>query len=338
MSHTPRLLDQLVDLTAIRDMELLEFSLLKTLNSFIHPIQIRLLKLDSKLAPVSEIQFISEKCIVNHDDIRIVPEIHDALTHMSSAESEVFYFDCGQEQLTIHELCSSRTTSVYLFIYTQSELSALDKHLVAGMLQIYRNYSRLLADSQTDELTGLANRKTFDDTIGKIYELIIPEEDFPAERRSVLESHQYWIAVIDIDHFKSVNDRFGHLFGDEVLILLAQKLKAAFRENDLIFRFGGEEFVAVIGSPDKERCQTALERLRCSVETHSFPQLDGVTISIGVAQLRREEFHLDTVEHADQALYYSKNSGRNRITFYEDLVEQGLLRREAVQIGEIDLF
>ncbi len=136
--------------------------------------------------------------------------------------------------------------------------------IIQGMLGIYSNFSHVLLDSQTDQLTGLSNRKTFDEAIGKIYEIIYPEADIANDKRRHLSDKKvtYWLALIDIDYFKKVNDTYGHVYGDEVLVRMAQLMRGCFRENDLLFRFGGEEFVLVLESPDEESCRIAVERLR----------------------------------------------------------------------------
>src|SRR3546814_19890916 len=86
-------------------------------------------------------------------------------------------------------------------------------------------------------------------------------------------AERYWLAVADIDHFKRINDTLGHLYGDEVLLLLAQVMKRSFRHDDLLFRFGGEEFVIVISAPDRGSANIAFDKFRRNVETFTFPQV-----------------------------------------------------------------
>jgi diguanylate cyclase (GGDEF)-like protein len=144
--------------------------------------------------------------------------------------------------------------------------------------------------------------------------------------------------MIDIDHFKSVNDRFGHLYGDEVLILLAHLLKNALRNDDLVFRFGGEEFVLMIRCQGRDEAAGLLERLRQSVETQDIPQVGQVTISLGATEMVRNTFAGTLLDYADKALYYSKQNGRNRLTFFEDMVSDGLATREAAPSENLDFF
>jgi diguanylate cyclase (GGDEF)-like protein len=213
--------------------------------------------------------------------------------------------------------------------------------MIDGMLQIYRNFCQLLQESQTDSLTGLANRKTFDECFSRVYELQPMDEGeckVDVEQRKPQAHTTYWIAMIDIDHFKSVNDRFGHLYGDEVLILLAHLLKNALRNDDLVFRFGGEEFVLMIRCQGRDEAAGLLERLRQSVETQDIPQVGQVTISLGATEMVRNTFAGTLLDYADKALYYSKQNGRNRLTFFEDMVSDGLATREAAPSENLDFF
>jgi diguanylate cyclase (GGDEF)-like protein len=233
-----------------------------------------------------------------------------------------------------------RSTTTYLVICSNATLQANDSRMIDGMLQIYRNFCQLLQESQTDSLTGLANRKTFDECFSRVYELQPMDDECPVEveHRKPHSQSTYWIAMIDIDHFKSVNDRFGHLYGDEVLILLAQLLKNALRNDDLVFRFGGEEFVLMIRCQSREEAVGLLERLRQSVEAQDIPQVGRVTISLGATEMVRNTFAGTLLDYADKALYYSKQNGRNRLTFFEDMVSDGLATREMPPSENLDFF
>ena len=103
----------------------------------------------------------------------------------------------------------------------------------------------------------------------------------PSDKRNVQDNSTHWLAVSDIDFFKRVNDDFGHLYGDEVLLLMANIMRETFRGTDILFRFGGEEFVIVLRSTNQQGAHQALERFRITVEEYDFPQVGNVTISIG---------------------------------------------------------
>jgi diguanylate cyclase (GGDEF)-like protein len=243
--------------------------------------------------------------------------------------------------LSVMTVMESRSSTTYLVISSTEDLHDKDTHMIDGMLQIYRNFCQLLQESQTDSLTGLANRKTFDECFSRVYELQPFDEDEPAvavEQRKPHAQTTFWIAMIDIDHFKSVNDRFGHLYGDEVLILLAQLLKNALRNDDLVFRFGGEEFVLMIRCESRDEAAGLLERLRSTVASQEIPQVGQVTISIGATEMVRNTFAGTLLDYADKALYYSKQNGRNRLTFFEDMERMGLATREAAPSENLDFF
>lgn len=219
--------------------------------------------------------------------------------------------------------------------------SELDKHLIEAFLKVYSNYLTILDESETDTLTGLLNRRTFDNNIEKIIadhaeaskQSDATDPQHPARRNKGKENesgkmHPHWLAIVDIDHFKRINDEFGHLYGDEVLILLSRKMKRVFRQRDKLFRFGGEEFVVVLDRTNEDNAKSVLERFRSSIENYSFPQIGKVTISIGFVRLDKAEVPSAIIGRADQALYYAKENGRNRVCFYDDLVGAGKLAGE----------
>jgi len=204
-------------------------------------------------------------------------------------------------------------------------------HMMEGILSVYRNFQNLLDYSERDSLTGLLNRKTFDENFSKMVNAALPSEQPAAadgtERRLHGEHKDQWLAVVDIDHFKRVNDRFGHLYGDEVLILIANLLRSSFRAQDRIFRFGGEEFVILLRSTTLTEARNIFRRFRTSVEHHVFPQVGQVTVSIGFASISQQT-PVVILGHADQALYYAKTHGRNQVCHYDELVASGELESQ----------
>jgi diguanylate cyclase (GGDEF)-like protein len=133
---------------------------------------------------------------------------------------------------------------------------------------------------------------------------------------------------MDIDHFKRINDEFGHLYGDEVLLLLSRCMQRNFRQTDKLFRFGGEEFVVVLDRTSQPNSLKVLERFRNAIENYNFPQVGRVTISIGYVCLNGIDDPSTLVGRADQALYYAKEHGRNQVCFYEGLLAEGKLVAE----------
>jgi len=199
--------------------------------------------------------------------------------------------------------------------------------LIEGILSVYRNYQSLIDYSERDSLTGLFNRKTFDEKFSRMIAAAAPKAaSGGAERRHAGNPKEHWLAVIDIDHFKRVNDTFGHLYGDEVLILIANLLRSSFRAHDRIFRFGGEEFVVMLRSATAETAQKIFDRLRQKVEHYDFPQVGRITLSIGFTGIHAHETPVVILGHADQALYHAKSHGRNQVCHYDELVRSGQLQ------------
>ena len=131
----------------------------------------------------------------------------------------------------------------------------------------------------------------------------------------------FWLAVMDIDFFKRVNDNFGHLIGDEVLLLMARLMRTNFRFHDQLYRFGGEEFVILMRCASPEASGKVLERFRRMVEEHVFPQVGYITVSVGYTMLRNDDTPGAAFDRADKAVYYAKAHGRNQVVSYQELVE-----------------
>ncbi len=219
--------------------------------------------------------------------------------------------------------------------------AAAMRPLVEGFARIYANYTALLHESERDKLTGLYNRRTFERHLQRLLHPHAPDDDslspLRTERRQHTGARGVWLAIMDIDHFKRVNDTYGHLYGDEVILLLAQQMRECFRHGDVLFRFGGEEFVVMLAAQDESVARSVLERFRQRVGAHLFPQVEHVTVSIGYAQMGAGDYPTTVLDHADKALYHAKEHGRNCVHGYEALAAQGLLAQSATP-GSIDLF
>ena len=189
----------------------------------------------------------------------------------------------------------------------QGKVSDYDMDLISGIYQIYKNQVSLLDTKERDPLTGLYNRQTMSLVMRQI-------QEFYRQGRSRDPNKKSWIALLDIDHFKRINDSFGHLFGDEVLLHFAGQMEKAFRYSDFLFRYGGEEFIAIVNMATTKGVKTALERFRQAVELYEFPS-GKVTVSIGYCLLDENIPPQTLIELADRALYEAKEQGRNRIVF-----------------------
>ncbi|MBA4381007.1 MAG: GGDEF domain-containing protein [Sideroxydans sp.] len=216
--------------------------------------------------------------------------------------------------------------------------------VLSGLTEYLSNHVGLLDYGETDSLTRLPNRKTFDKHLYEVLTQAAIDERVTSSttdgnyRRQPKPDAHHWLAVLDIDHFKSVNDTYGHLIGDEVLIMFARLIRESFRFQDQIFRFGGEEFVVVTQPTDAESIKKVFDRFRQNVETHSFSQVGRVTVSIGYSQLTTSDTPPDVIDRSDEALYYVKQNGRNGLASYEELVASNKLTAKHFQSSDIELF
>jgi diguanylate cyclase (GGDEF)-like protein len=206
--------------------------------------------------------------------------------------------------------------------------------LLGKLLQVYGNQTLMLSRSELDPLTGLYNRQSFDERVRRA--LARAARQRRAADGSAASGTCF--ALFDVDHFKQVNDQYGHLYGDEVLILLARLMTKTFRHEDLLFRYGGEEFAVVLANANLEIATSALERFRATVEGFAFPQIGRKTVSIGFTALSADGGVEQAVMRADKALYFAKRNGRNRSCCYELLVAEGKLEAVTQAQGDVELF
>jgi diguanylate cyclase (GGDEF)-like protein len=201
--------------------------------------------------------------------------------------------------------------------------------LAEGFARIYANYTALLHESERDKLTGLYNRRSLERQLQRLLQ--------QKDQAQAGPSREVWLAILDIDHFKHINDSYGHIYGDEVILLLAQQMRACFRRGDVLFRFGGEEFVILFAAAAEATVKAVLERFRQKVAGYVFPQVGRVTVSIGYAHVGRSDYPANVLDRADKALYFAKNHGRNATWGYESLDAAGAIG-QALAVGTIDLF
>jgi diguanylate cyclase (GGDEF)-like protein len=233
----------------------------------------------------------------------------------------------------------------FLSILRAGPLTPDELQIAAGFVQLLTNCLAMLDYSETDSLTRLLNRKTFDEYLIKILTHIPVQDDalsgalhLPQRRQAHPDARDHWLGVMDIDHFKSINDRFGHLIGDEVLILMADLMRESFRVQDKLFRFGGEEFVALLRPAEFSHAIATFERFRTLVERHEFPQVGRVTVSIGFTRIKLGDTLSMILDSADEALYWAKEHGRNQCHAYETLVDAGKLKARQAPESELVLF
>ena len=195
--------------------------------------------------------------------------------------------------------------SVQLPIYLNDELGLTTKVFNKMVAELQQSHKQLEEMATTDTLTGLANRK-------QIMNLLIEHFKHFQRYKTV-----FTIMMLDVDHFKNVNDSYGHLAGDAVLTKTAQTINSTLREIDFIGRYGGEEFLVILPETDGQQAIKSAERIRNAVKeniTHYENNTFKVTVSIGAAVIKETDNNEnDLINRADNALYSAKGNGRDQV-------------------------
>ncbi len=252
--------------------------------------------------------------IVHPDDLpRYRLKLERVLSGQASDRYEFRFLTKDGRTLVVEGTCNCRivdghpntTRSIYRDITSRREHEA---QLDTYRRQLEAANSQLHQLATTDGLTGLHNRRAFHTRLA--------EEVERAERHS----HEVSLLMVDVDHFKQINDVFGHPTGDKVLKRVAKVLNDNAREYDFVSRFGGEEFTVILPKTDEAEAMVIADRLRIRIASIPFPGRQ-ITVSVGVATLARQFASTDLipeeaslVKSADIALYHSKQHGRNRVT------------------------
>lgn len=341
------LVECIADLSSLRDREALDFSLVRLMRSALRvPLHaVRLLRIVGEqgdqrwqtCAALLEAQTTPTRDRV-WVDFNTLPQISAYPDRQECVlRSEVLRLHTAPT-LTLFPLGAPGKIDAILEVETERGLEPASEGLVVSLLKIYRNVQSLLDYGEKDSLTELLNRKTFDGAFIKATLHDSEASQTPQPDRRVVHGGSYWLAVLDIDHFKRVNDSFGHLIGDEVLVLIARLMRSSFRFNDQLYRFGGEEFVVLMRCANAFDARGAMERFRERVETHVFPQVGTITVSIGYAPLMPDDTPGAAFDRADKAVYYAKGHGRNQSRSYPDLIASGDLVEAVEESNEADFF
>ncbi|EIL98585.1 diguanylate cyclase [Rhodanobacter thiooxydans] len=338
-----RLLDSVASLTHHRDIGALDHSLVLSLAELTSAARVVLAKRTIDGASVEAIvrcapdaQGVYQLQEDDLDEVDPTLQLLYRCMHRLEAQTETVQ---GRHRLVVPILCDGRAIGA---LQLDSDLPpATSRPLTDGFARIYANYTALLHESEHDKLTGLYNRRSLERQLQRLLHertlrmALPPANGSPGEPGG--EPPQVWLAILDIDHFKRINDTYGHIYGDEVILLLAQQMRACFRRSDVLFRFGGEEFVILFGAAGEAVVHAVLERFRQRIAEHVFPQVGSVTVSIGYAGVGRHDYPSSALDRADKALYYAKQHGRNGVYGYESLSARGLLG-QGMAPGSIDLF
>lgn len=199
--------------------------------------------------------------------------------------------------------------AIIIFNQNDGVFSGADLYPVLGFADVlslailnYITLNSIVSDLERDHLTGFLSRKSFEKTILSTW------EDFSTNYQ------KNSVCMLDIDHFKKVNDTYGHQIGDDVIREIAFVCKNSLRDQDILGRYGGEEFVAVLPNTGFDNVSKIMERIRKTIEGLKIPGMDeGITISIGISISNSSNSIESIINKADSALYEAKQTGRNRI-------------------------
>ncbi|WP_158674392.1 sensor domain-containing diguanylate cyclase [Lysinibacillus sp. BW-2-10] len=182
------------------------------------------------------------------------------------------------------------------------EADLLTKSLIIAVEAVEKNKNKLVEEAMTDSLTGLPNRR-------KLNEMMVSLAN---------QKQLFSLVAMDIDHFKSINDTYGHQGGDEVLKYLAKTVRSLIREKDMFFRYGGEEFVLLMSDTNTSEAYMMAERIRTTIADTISPIGKSITVSLGISEFPIHTQSLgDLFIFADKALYQSKTNGRNQVTIWQ---------------------
>ena len=350
-----RVVDHLADLTGLRDRDVFDVTLVGALKDLLQPQAVAIYRCvgdegqqrwltRARLGP-GDATATADPLWAEPASLPLLADHPDRLACLQSQDSISVGARpalAGAAAGFVHffPLASDREPIGVLEIQSMQPLTAEQSRMVCSILRICRNFQGLLDYSERDTLTGLLNRKTYDESFLRVavQSLPLPTLHAQTETRRHVPLGSSWLGVVDIDHFKRVNDNHGHLIGDEVLLLLSRLMRTSFRFHDHLYRFGGEEFVVLMRCGNPLDAAHAFERLRTNVERYAFPQVGRITVSIGFTELRLGDTPNAAFERADKAVYFVKENGRNQVAHHAELVLAGKLADEVLDNGDVELF
>lgn len=353
--------DSLAEITSHHDRDIIEHSLLKTLGEIVvtdnesgDEFRIyRVLHNDENIA-LALMSYAKNRIIdtLNHEIKN--PALPDYLTKAISVAIEdktiqiINQCELVDKNHIIYPATNNNDNIFAILIHSCNLFEYEKQRLIHATLRVYSNYLELIDKTRRDKLTQLLNRETLSAEITRILirnnspkNSILKLKSYPKnDNRQSLENSTYWLAVVDIDFFKKINDVYGHLYGDEILILVARLLTKSIRTHDFAFRYGGEEFIIILLSNDYETANAAFERIRLAINNNTYAKVDNLSVSIGVTQIINQGDPNKVIKEADQALYYAKEHGRNQTQFYAKLLHEKLIEHELDNIPncEADFF
>lgn len=248
---------------------------------------------DLKISGTTEFTF-DVRMMIRNDYPQLKSLIDKAIDSISEAERQkilnryiAITYEEGVDLSWMIWIAAAASVIILFFVYRQFEMGKYNK--------------KLLKMATTDPLTQIANRIRLDEKLAGC------NHYFQRSRRP------YTVIIMDLDHFKEVNDIYGHLIGDKTLVSVAALLQKSIRDTDLVGRWGGEEFMIICPETDLSGARHLAEKITKVLSVHDFEYIHALTCSFGIAQSRIGERVENIVGRADDALYRAKNEGRNRI-------------------------
>lgn len=245
--------------------------------------------------------FQTSQRMVSSDSLSYSHGAQKIAIELGSEQQHKVHYNLNFQGDYLGSIVLTRTTR-----FTEQELADFES-ISSSLIFPLRNallYAAALQSALQDPLTGVGNRNSMQQTL---------QRDIHSARR---HAQSLTVLMIDIDHFKRVNDSYGHSAGDSVLVQVAQSIQQQLRAVDALFRYGGEEFLAVLPNTDKQQASLVAKRILNSLEQLKAQAADQeiqVTVSIGSAALNADDTLETLLQRADSALYRAKKQGRNQV-------------------------
>lgn len=339
-----QLINHLAEITGFRDRDQLDASVVRAVHDVLRPLSAGIYRCVGEAGGqrwLTRARIGLDDSAATADplstDFLVLPELDSVPARRQCLVTGEVVMAGHAPQTSCFPIATEREVVGVLEMQTAGPLSASARAMVSTIVRIYGNFHDLLDHSERDPLTGLLNRQTFNSALIARAKKALDNESTESGRRAPSAAAALWLGVVDIDHFKRVNDNFGHPIGDEVLLLLSRLLRSSFRHFDRLYRFGGEEFVVVLDCVAADQASLAFERMRANVERFEFPQVGRVTVSVGFTLTDASDTPSSAFARADKALYYVKEHGRNGVAQFENLVRDGQIVETNI-VGEVELF
>lgn len=320
------LIDTVARLNAGRDRDSLERALLNVIVEVFDPLS----AVFCRIVSLPDGARVHERLTYERGGAIAVAQLPENLRTLARVERCGFAAEVGtgeREDLWLAD-CSSQGRHVYVApvrndfsrvgwieVETDAPLEQELAATLAAMMRVYSNHVAVLDYSERDALTRLRNRKTFDDTFVRLVYGAPrePDRERDDQRGTGNGDAAHWLGMADIDHFKRINDTYGHQTGDRVLETVSRLTRETIRCSDSFARWGGEEFMVLLPMTPLDGTISLTERIRQALARFAFDPVPEVTCSFGVTEYAPGDTSDSIVKRADEALYWAKTAGRNRI-------------------------